>query len=79
MFVYAVLYILLHWGVKQVIPAKHPLTKRAWLLALFLTFLYAVSDEFHQPFVPGRYGTIRDLGYDMLGVFIALLKRYKYV
>jgi VanZ family protein len=29
--------------------------KRRWWLALLLTLLYAVTDEFHQVFVPGRH------------------------
>lgn len=41
----------------------------AWALAV----LYAASDEFHQTFVPGRYGTIFDvLIYDNLGAFLSL-------
>jgi hypothetical protein len=29
--------------------------------------------------VPGRYGSAKDIGYDALGAFIALLKKYKYI
>jgi VanZ family protein len=29
--------------------------KRSWWLALLLAVLYAVTDEFHQSFVPGRH------------------------
>ena len=29
--------------------------RRRWWLALLLAVLYAVSDEFHQSFVPGRH------------------------
>lgn len=79
MFVYAVLFFLLHRGFSNVLPPKHPLQSKVWQLAIFLSFVYAISDEYHQSFVPGRYGTVRDLGYDMLGVGIAFLKRYKYV
>ena len=34
---------------------------------------YAVSDEFHQLFVPGRAGRIGDVGVDSIGVLVALL------
>ncbi len=40
-----------------------------------LSFLYAASDEFHQTFVPGRHGCVRDVLIDaagILGVYIAL-------
>lgn len=30
-------------------------TKRRWWLVLLLTVLYAITDEFHQSFVPGRH------------------------
>ena len=46
--------------------------RRARLLALVFTLLYAVSDEYHQSFVPGRFGTIRDVGIDTAGALIAL-------
>ncbi len=42
--------------------------KLAWLLA----FLYAVSDEFHQSFVPGRYASWVDVMIDSAGAAIAL-------
>ena len=42
----------------------------AWLLAV----LYAMTDEFHQSFVPGRYSSLFDvLVYDNLGACFALL------
>ena len=41
----------------------------AWLLA----FLYAITDEFHQSFVPGRFPSIWDvLIFDNLGALISL-------
>lgn len=40
----------------------------AWSLAV----LYAVTDEYHQTFVPGRHGRPMDLVFDGLGALIAL-------
>lgn len=37
------------------------------LAALFLTFLYACSDEFHQLYVPGRAGQFTDVLIDCAG------------
>jgi VanZ family protein len=48
----------------------------AWLLAV----LYAVTDEFHQSFVPGRKATISDiLIFDNFGALISLwlISRYR--
>lgn len=44
----------------------------AWL-AFFLTMLYAVSDEFHQAFVPGRVPDVWDLLCDGVGAGLVLL------
>jgi VanZ family protein len=43
-----------------------------WLLALALTLLYALSDEFHQSFVPGRTPDPVDLLCDGLGAAAGL-------
>lgn len=40
--------------------------------AFVLSLLYAVLDEFHQTFVPGRNGRLADIGFDALGVLLAL-------
>lgn len=42
---------------------------RAWLLAV----LYAVTDEFHQSFVPGRGPWVVDILIDGVGAFLGLL------
>jgi VanZ family protein len=46
--------------------------RRALLLAFLLTMLYALSDEFHQAFVPGRTADPLDLVYDGIGAALAL-------
>jgi hypothetical protein len=47
--------------------------KRLWWLALLLAMLYAVIDEFHQSFVPGRTATWVDvMAFDTGGAAITL-------
>ena len=47
---------------------------RAGFAAPFFTgVLYAVSDEIHQLFVPGRAGQIRDVLIDACGVFVGII------
>ncbi len=47
--------------------------KKRLCLALLLTMLYALSDEFHQSFVPGRNPSLVDvLGFDTGGALFAL-------
>lgn len=38
-----------------------------FVLAVLICFLYACSDEWHQTFVPGRSGELRDVGIDAIG------------
>jgi len=45
--------------------------RRPWL-ALALTVGYAISDEWHQTFVPGRHGQWFDVGVDALGALLAM-------
>ncbi len=42
-------------------------------LALLFCLLYAISDEFHQLFVPGRSGQFRDVFIDGAGVVLGIL------
>jgi VanZ family protein len=53
--------------------------KKVWAAWLF-AILYAITDEFHQSFVPGRFSSVWDvLIFDNLGALISLwlAKRYR--
>jgi VanZ family protein len=52
--------------------------KTALLWAVIVVFLYACTDEFHQTFVPGREGAVRDVIIDTSGGTVASLCRYLY-
>lgn len=43
------------------------------LLALAISILYAISDEIHQTFIPGRSGNVTDVLIDTLGASLGLL------
>jgi VanZ family protein len=77
MFVYAVLYVLLYRAVTLTTHQKF------YYLHLFLPMIigliYALSDEYHQSLVPGRFATLRDVGFDALGMSIAFLRIYRYI
>ena len=66
---YALLAALL-WHALRSSPA---LAGRAASLAFVLAVLYAISDEFHQSFVPGRYPDVRDVLVDAAGALMAVL------
>ena len=44
--------------------------------ALFLSFLFAASDEFHQTFIPKRTGLVQDVLIDTLGALFGLGLNY---
>ncbi len=52
--------------------------KKAAILALGLVFVYAVSDEFHQSFVPGRNPDLEDVLIDMAGAGLAVWLEYNH-
>lgn len=45
---------------------------RKCLTALCCTFLFGISDEIHQSFVPGRYARVQDVLTDTAGAAIAI-------
>lgn len=51
--------------------------KRPYLYAIVFTILYAISDELHQTFIPGRHGALADVLIDSLGGAAALFSLRK--
>jgi VanZ family protein len=52
-------------------------TKKPWL-AVLISFLYALSDEFHQRFTPGRSSALNDIVNDTLAATVAGLLIWKF-
>ena len=46
--------------------------KRPFLWAFLITAAYAIGDEYHQSFVPGRHGQLTDVLIDCAGGLVAL-------
>jgi len=44
----------------------------------FLSFLYALSDEYHQTFILNRSGNFIDVAIDSIGIFAAVFVYLKY-
>src|SRR5688572_24756959 len=62
-------YALLAWSYWR---ALHFRSNNSWL-AWFLAILFAITDEYHQSFVTGRYPSIFDVFiYDNLGALVSL-------
>jgi VanZ family protein len=67
---YGILAALAWWAWRD----DHELVSwRAFLLAFGVAALYAISDEAHQYFVPGRNSQPLDVGFDVLGSVLSLL------
>ena len=50
-----------------------------YLLSFSTSILYAISDEVHQYFVPGRFATLTDLIFDTLGIITGLICIHIYI
>ena len=53
--------------------ALAPLAARPHLLAAAIALAYAISDEYHQSFVPGRHPSPIDVGIDLVGITLAIV------
>jgi VanZ family protein len=51
----------------RAVSQDKPITKRAMLVALIVSVLYGVSDEFHQRFTPGRSSEGLTVLFDVVG------------
>ena len=71
---YAVLSVLVQRALAQ--GWECPSTS---VLAFLMSIVYALSDEYHQLFVPGRNGNLWDVGVDTLGAVtgLALYARWR--
>jgi VanZ family protein len=71
---YAVLAILLWRAVRKPMRKDpRPWSWREAAIAVFIVFLYASTDEFHQMFVPSRTPMISDVFVDTSGAIIGLI------
>ncbi len=74
-FEYAVLVILLFNAFFRSFEKKQkqPSFKTVVFYVFLISFLYAVSDEFHQTFVFGRSGNIKDVLIDSVGIILGII------
>ena len=74
-------YAILAWLWWRAISPKRQITWSVLLLAWLFAILYAVSDEVHQRFVPGRHGQLADVLFDAGGALamILLIRRLRWL
>jgi len=68
--VYTILGVLLGWRLGKVRKDTKGL---CWRNSFFIGIFYAIFDEVHQIFVPGRQFDIWDITFDIIGLFIGIL------
>ncbi len=73
---YAILALLLY---RAAVNTTGLSKKKAGMLTLLFVVLYAISDEYHQSFTPGREPAVRDVLIDSLGGATALFLTWKYL
>jgi VanZ family protein len=61
-------YALLAWLLARALRLSSVHHRTALGVVVLISFLYAVTDEWHQMFVPGREGTLRDVLIDGVGI-----------
>src|SRR3989344_1193994 len=66
---YAILYFLV-WRAWS--NQGKTATPKIFITSLVFSFFYALTDEWHQTLIPGREGRMRDVGFDSLGMLLAL-------
>lgn len=70
---YAILAILLLHMLTALWEQKVPFQKKWYGIAIGLSACYASTDEFHQLFIEGRSGQVRDVLIDTAGAAIGML------
>jgi VanZ family protein len=71
---YAILYLLIYRATKNTTKLK---LRDIAIVSLLLLFVYAITDEFHQTFIPTRTGRLRDVFIDSGGGLMALFALWK--
>lgn len=65
-------YLILGVLVSNALKSNGLKGSRRFLIALAFCILYAISDEIHQLFIPGRAGQVRDVIIDSAGAVVGI-------
>jgi VanZ family protein len=72
-FLHAAEYLVLAALIARALTGRGDLRFTLLAMALGLSFLYALSDEVHQLYVPGRAFELRDLALDLAGSALGII------
>ena len=70
---HAVVYGVLAWLYRRALRRHIPTGTALRAISIGLAVAYAMSDEYHQTFVPGRNGNLVDVAIDVVGACGAML------
>jgi len=59
-------------GILSLLWFKEKRFKNPFLFSFIFSLLYAISDEIHQLFIPGRNASIKDVVADCIGIIVGL-------
>jgi VanZ family protein len=68
-----VIFFLLSFFLLMTIKGNRRIELKYILLTLFISLAYAISDEIHQYFVPGRDASIDDILIDTSGIITSMM------
>jgi len=74
---HAVEYAVLMYLLWRALSAQGRRGASALIWSALLSLGYALGDEYHQSFVPGRLGSLRDVAIDGIGVLAVLFYLYR--
>lgn len=72
-------YAILFWLWYRALIRDTRFRSGAVAICFLIVILYAISDEWHQSWTPGRHPKLADVLIDTLGAFIMYLKVEKFV
>jgi VanZ family protein len=72
-------YGLLFFSLQRALNWNKLFDQKKYLYVFLWVLLYAMSDELHQSFTPGRHAKIDDVGFDMLGAFLVFIRLKKFI
>ena len=70
-------YLFLGFLLFRSISLEESLTFHSFYGSLLIGISFAILDEFHQSFVPGRYMSSTDVLFDSLGIVFGMFASYK--
>lgn len=69
-------YLVLGFLVSNALGSSGAKGRKKIVIGMTICLIYAVSDEVHQLFIPGRAGQVMDVLIDSAGAFIGVISQY---